>query len=341
MLNRALKIVFLAFVVTAVGVVNSPAPFVYTPGEGWIYENPGDDSGWRAGRAEDQLEIANLAMEAGEFSLAYRAAKRLLLEWPLSDFAPDAQYVAGEALMNSRAYEKAFVEFQTLIDIYPKSERYEDALKKQYEIANKFLNGERTRILWGKIPWLPSRKKSIEMNTQVIKNGPYSDFAANAQLDIGQAYERKKGFFLSFSEKYTEAASAYERAIDRYSNNPQVVADGLFLAGVAYFRQARTGEYDQGHADEAIEKFETFISQFPQDERVPIARENIAALLQEQSRGAYLIGRFYEKNKQLKAALVYYNDSILKDPNSEYADRSREKIARLQPKVDELAQSAQ
>ncbi len=310
-----------------------PAPLVYTPGEGWRYENPGDDRGWRADRAEDQLEITRLAQEAGDYDLAYRSAKRLLTTWPLSDFAAEAQFQAAESLMLEGKYQQAFKEYQVVVDIYPKSERYEMVLQRQYEIATKYLNGERTRILWGYVPWMPSMKKAIEMNQQVIRNGPYTEFAGQAQVNIGRAHEKKKGFFLSFSEKYTKAADAYEKAAYRYFERDDVAADALFLAGTAYFRQARTGEYDQGHSDKAIRAYEDFISQFPDDERIEIARENISSLRSEQSRGAFLIARFYERKKELESALIYYNEAITLDPDSEFADRSREKISSIQEKL--------
>lgn len=327
---RVLKCYLAVTVFVLLSTQNCPAPLIYTPGQGWVYENPGDDSGWRVDRAEDQLEVTKLAIEAGDSNLAFRSSKRLLAVWPLSDYAADAQFYAAEAQFMSGAYVKAFDEFQVLIDIYPKSPRYEDALRRQYDIATKFLNGQRTRILWGTVPWLPSMKKAISMNEQVIKNGPYTETAGQAQINVGLAHERKKGFFLSFTEKFTEAANAYEQAAFRYFDRPEVAADALFLAGKAYLAQARSGEYDQGHADKAIVSFEDFIALFPSDSRVAEARTDIASLKAEQSRGAYLIARFYEKRKALDSALIYYNEAISMDPSSQSAEDSRGRIARIQ-----------
>lgn len=327
---RAWKKLFLTLCIFTVGAQWCPAPFIYTPGEGWVYENPGDDSGWRADRAQDQLEITQLAIEAGDGKLALRSAKRLLSEWPLSDFAPEAQFLAGEAYVLRKMDQKAFEEFQNLIDFYPKSPRYEEALKHQFDIAARFMQGQRKRILWGHVPFTRSMKTAISMFEQVIKNGPYTEFAAQAQINIGMAHERRKGFLLSFSEKYTEAATAYEQAAFRYFDRPEVAADALFLAGNAYFRQARTGEYDQGHSQKAITAYEDFMAMFPADSRVNEASANIAALKEEQSRGAFLIGRFYEKKRNYKSALIYYNDAIAKDPNSPFAEQSRQKVNELQ-----------
>ena len=43
---------------------------------------------------------------------------------------------------------------------------------------------------------------------------------------------------------------------------------------------------------------------------------HIDALRYEQAQGAMKIAKFYEKKKQFDGALVYYNEVLLKDPNS-------------------------
>src|SRR5215471_14357554 len=73
----------------------SPAPLVYTPGEGWTYEPVGGESKWRKTRAKDQLDVAQAAFDKKDYSLALKSAKRVVSVWPLSDYAPQAQYLMG------------------------------------------------------------------------------------------------------------------------------------------------------------------------------------------------------------------------------------------------------
>ena len=56
--------------------VQSPAPLIYTPGEGWTYEAVGSEGKWQRTRAKDQLEVAKTALEQKDFSLALKAARR-------------------------------------------------------------------------------------------------------------------------------------------------------------------------------------------------------------------------------------------------------------------------
>ena len=76
----------------------SPAPLIYTPGEGWYYEPFGTAAGWQRTRAKDQLDVAQQAFDAHDYSLALRAAHRVVRVWPLSDYAPHAQYLVGRCL---------------------------------------------------------------------------------------------------------------------------------------------------------------------------------------------------------------------------------------------------
>jgi outer membrane protein assembly factor BamD (BamD/ComL family) len=73
---------------------------------------------------------------------------------------------------------------------------------------------------------------------------------------------------------------------------------------------------------------------YPNDPRVPEAQKNIAALKQEQARGSFEIAKFYERYKKWNGALVYYNEVLLQDPNSPYANAARQRL-------DELKRRAQ
>ena len=64
----------------------------------------------------------------------------------------------------------------------------------------------------------------------------------------------------------------------------QVAADALYRAGMAYLKQAKTAEYDQSVAGQAIATFTDFMTLYPQDPRVAEAQQHIASLRTEQAR---------------------------------------------------------
>ena len=298
----------------------SPAPLVYRPGEGWIYEKPGETGAWQKTRAKDQLEVAQKAFDEGDYKLATKAAHRTVRVWPLSDYAPQAQYLVGRCYEQEGQDQKAFKHYQQLLEKYPKIDKYEEVQQRQFEIANRFLGGQWGK-LWGYVPFPQTMDKTAGMYEKVVKNGPYSDIGPKAQMNLGEAREKQ--------EDYPEAVKAYERAADRYADRPQVASDALFKAGLAYQKEARTADYDQTVASKAIATFGDFTVLHPNDKRLDEAKLRIESLRTEQARGAFETAKFYEKRKKWEAAKIYYNDALNKDPSSVYAEIARMRIESL------------
>ena len=303
----------------------SPAPLTYQAGEGWSYEKPGEDTGkWQRMRAKDQLDVAQEAFDNKDYDLALKAARRVSAVWPLSDHVPKAQYLVGRCYEAKKQDEKAFNAYQEIIEKNPKVENYEEILRRQYEIANRFLGGQWFK-LWNIIPFFPNMEKTAGMYEKIVKNGPYSEVASDAQMKIGAAKEKQ--------HELRDAVKAYEVAADRYNDRTQVSADALYNVALAYQRQAGTAEYDQGLAQKAIAAFTDFCTLHPDDPRVPDAREAIGKLKTEAARGCFSIASFYEKRKKWAAAKVYYNEVLVQDPNSAYAESAKERIQALDQRL--------
>lgn len=304
-----------------------PAPLVFTPGEGWRYERAGVGGSWARQRAKDQLEVAQTAFDAKDYSTAMKAARRTVSVWPFSDYAPQGQYLLGRCHEAKEQDEAAFKAYQKLIERYPKVENYDEIILRQMTIANRFLAGQWFRA-FGYVPLFPSMDKTIKLYEQVIKNGPYSEVAPQAQINIGAANERK------FVSDYPEAVRAYERAADKYADRKEGV-NALYMAGDTYFKQAKKAEYDQSIAAQSIATFNDFSTLHPTDPRVPEAQKKAGNLKTEQARGSYEIARYYEKRRKWEGAKIYYNDVLAKDPNSPMAEDARQRIdaiAKLQKK---------
>jgi outer membrane protein assembly factor BamD len=315
-MNRYVRLLLLIACVAAFPL-SAPAPLIYRPGEGWTYEPVGGGEGpWRQARAKDQLDVAQAAFDKKAYGLALKAASRVVHVWPLSDYAPQAQYLVGRCYEADGKDEKAFKEYQKILEKYPKFPDYDGVLAHQYEIANLHLAGKWFR-LWGYIPY-PSLEKTADMYEKVVKNGPYSQIGPEAQLKIGSAREKQANYPL--------AVKAYETAADRYNDRPKIAAEALYHEGLAYDKQARKADYDQSTAGSAIDTFSDFMARFPNDHRVPETQKIIASLKTEQARGSFQTAKFYEKYHLWTGALVYYNEVLVQAPDSPYAGESRQRI---------------
>ena len=303
----------------------SPAPLIYTPGEGWTWESADSTGKWRRERAKEQLEVAQTAFARQDFSTARKASRRVVRVWPLSDYAPMGQYILGRCYEAEGDDEKAFNAYAKLLKDYPKSENVNDVLKRQYLICQRFLNGQWFK-LWGLIPAFPSMEKTAKMFQDLANSAPYSDVGPHAQLRVGAAHEKHAN--------YPQAVKAYERAADRYNDRELIAADALVRAGISYQKQARTAEYDQSMAGKAIETFKDFITYYPNDRRVPAARQAMEELRAEQARGNFEIAKYYESKKRWAGAMVYYNEVLLKDASSPFAVTARERIESIKQRIE-------
>src|SRR5262249_19494368 len=100
-----------------------------------------------------------------------------------------------------------------------------------------------------------------------------------------------------------------------------------------------TAEYDQSVAGKAIATFTDFITLFPEDPRVPEAQKKISAMKSEQARGSYTIAHYYEKKKRWDGALIYYNEVLLRDPNSKYAQEAKKRIDEIKKQTAQASRT--
>lgn len=311
----------------------APAPLIYTPGEGWRYEPVGGGT-WRRDNPRDQLAVAIAAFERSDYGLAIKAARHIVRHprWRFSDYAPEAQYVLARSYEARGDGDKAFKAYQELLTKHTRLTNFQEILVRQLVIADEYLAGKWFKV-WGVIPLFRSMDKTIKMYEQTIKNGPYSTVAPYAQLRIGAAHESKKALFFKTPD-YAQAAKAYNRAADRYVDQPAGI-DGLFKEATAYLRQSKRAEYDQTMAGQAIATFTDFITLYPNDPRVAEAEQQITQLKLEQARGALELARFYEKRGRWQGALIYYNEALLKAPGSKFDEQARRRIEAIKQRLQQ------
>ncbi len=323
----------------------SPAPIIYRPGEGWSYESLGGVGSWRRATAKDQLAVGKEAFAAEDWKTAFKAARRTVADWPLSDYAPEAQLLLAQAYEKRGDDQKAFASYQELLRLYPQNVDFEDVQARQFAIATRFLNGQRYK-LWSRIPLYRSMSKTTGMFQDIVNTGPFSSVAPRAQMNIGQAWVNKaRGFQISENERhknYRLAVEAFKKVADKYHDRPEVASEGLFAAAAAYQQQSLDAEYDQGVTHKAIDSFSDYIALYPAEEQVSTARERIKDMKVEQARGNLKIARYYEKKGEWAGANIYYNEVKDLAPGTEYAETALQKIAELQPRLDmEKASDAQ
>lgn len=273
-----------------------------------------------AREAQQILEKAIAADEAGKRSSAFKLYRKCYKRYPRSAAAPEAYYRAAKILQQKGDLIKAFESYDVVVRAYPNFGRFNELIAEQYKIAFDMVNGKRLRM-WGMFPGFSNTDRGIYFFERIIFNAPYSDYAPLALLNIADTHAREG--------RAASAIDALDRLITNYPNS--------FATSDGYLRLAQVHEqlvdgpwYDQGETKEAIMHYEDFLILFPDNPDVGVAEDGLDRMQDVLAQSRIKIGDFYYlKRKRYQAARVFYNEAITIAPNSESARFARERIARI------------
>ncbi len=301
----------------------SEAAVVYRSSEGWSVE--GNET-QLAASATEQMRLAETLESQGDDVGAYKAYRALVKRYGLSLLAPKAQRKVGLLLQKHGDNDKAFEAYNTYLSKYPQGEDFDGVVEQMFKIAKGFLDGEKKRVLG--VPVSASMSRAQAMFESIVKSAPFSRYAPLAQFNVGQALEKQS--------KYPEAITAYQVVVNKYSGDA-IADDALYQVGYVRLRETREGSYDQASVAKAREAFEDFINRYPESEKVPQARENMKSLDTGSAKGTLDVARFYDKTKQYRAAVIYYNDVIKTQPGSPESEIAKARIEELKQQFGEDA----
>ncbi len=319
------KVLAIALLTTCVPCLpHAGAVVVYRAGEGWTTESPNEEDVVEK-TASEQLHKAEDLESAGDYKRALGAYRGLIRKFPTSGVAPKSQLKIGEIAMKLGDYDSAYDAYHSYITKYPKGEDFDAAVEAEFNIGRRFLEGERKRVFGVKT--FASMARAQQIFESIVRDAPFSKYAPLAQFYVGQALEKQS--------KDVEAIGAYQTVLAKYPTDP-AAADAQYQIGYVYLTQARSA-YDKAAANKAREAFEDFLAHYPDSEKVAQAKENLKSLETRETSGALGIAKFYDKQKNYRAAVIYYNDVIKQQPGSADADAAKKRIDELKNLVGEDA----
>lgn len=271
--------------------------------------------------------VAQDLENSGKLQAALGAYKSFIKNFPATPQASQAQFRIAEILLASGNAAKAFDAYQTLVTRYPDTPEFEQAISQQVIIANQFLQGRRLVFLGMAI--LPGTERAQKMYEAILKNAPFSKHAPIAQFNLGLSFERQK--------MVNDARQAYQKVLDRYPNS-DVCDDALYQIAYVFMLQGLSGSsYDLSALVLAKETFEDFLLQYPNSEKAPQARDNLVEIGNHEAGDLMGIAKYYDWSKNYKAAIIYYNDVIRKQPKSADTEIAKARIEELRSLVGDDA----
>jgi outer membrane protein assembly factor BamD len=268
---------------------------------------------------KEQLEVGLDFYKAKKYDEAIREFQKLIKHYPRSREAPDAQYHVGLCLEEQDKIFAAFKEYQVVIDKYPFSELAADIVQRQYDIGMKLLENANNR---GKFVDALSGAdyNVVDVFKAVIKNAPYGKLAAPAQYKIG--------LYLQEKALYQEARDELEKVVNDYPDSEWAKAAKYQIALVDSQRST-DAQYDQKTTQAAVDEFKEFVENYPDAELSARAKEQIGQLREKEAENSFVIAQFYEKQKNYKAAKIYYQVVADAYKNTSWASKSLKKIREM------------
>jgi outer membrane protein assembly factor BamD len=285
---------------------------------------PGEEE--MSGNAQELFQKGQAAEREGNLNRAIHAYITLVRRHPRDVLAPGALFKIAELQEQLHQYLKAAVTYRSLVERYPSSERFDEAIEAQFRIGEMYLAGKKQRLLG--IPIGSALERAVEILASVVRTAPYGKYTARAQFDIGLVRE-KQGI-------KDAALQAYQALVDKFPNEP-VAADAQYQIGYIWLTAARQGARDIAATQNAKTAFEDFLFRYPNSEKAPQARANLQLLEQKQTSSSYQVAKFYDKQKKYRAAAIYYNEVIRQQPGSAESTQAQKRIDQLRAKYGDGA----
>lgn len=274
------------------------------------------------------MQEADAAAAAGRNGKAIDLYEKIVKRFPLTETAGNAQFQAAALYEAEGKISSAFDAYQSFIETYKQSPRFPDALQRQFDIASSAKDGAKVR--WLGIKRRIETSRVVEMFETVIANAPRSSIAPRAQFLIGEAYAQ--------DGNYAGAVRAYQRVVDEYPEAKEA-SDAQFAIGQISFDEVEGGTEDAGSIVAAREAMEDFLLVNPEAADLGEASEMLEQLDETSAAKSFSIGRFYEKQGNLKAAAIYYGD-VLQVPGSTHYEDARARLADISAEDPEAVQKA-
>jgi outer membrane protein assembly factor BamD len=302
----------------------SPAAVLYRSSEGWSVQ--GDPGSSVEIAAVELMRRGEQAEASGDRKEAIGLYRSLVKKHGASQLSPKAQRKIGVLLERGSEFDPAYEAYSTYLAKYPDGTDFDSSVDSMFRIAKLFLDGQKRKVFG--VPIASSMSRAQEMFEGIVKRAPFSRQAPLAQFNLGQCFE-KQG-------KYPEAIQAYQQVVSKYPGDA-IADDAQYQLGYVLLRQSREGSYDRAASVKAREAFEDFVNRYPNSEKVPQAKENMRLLQGGVVKGSLDVAKFYDKTKQYRAAVIYYNEVIQQQPGTPDADYAKARIETLREQVGEDA----
>ena len=202
--------------------------------------------------------------------------------------------------------KKAFEAFQDFVVKHKSSGSFMKAISNQYNIANGVLSDKKEK----KLKLIPDKVRDSELLSwfqSIIESAPFSKYSPLAQFALAESYQNDK--------KISLAIASYQKLVDKYPNH-KLSSEAQYRIGDIARKQISLGSRDSANITHAKNAMEDVIVAYENSPRAKEAKIALKQLNSIEGTQLYETGLFYEKQNQLRSAVIYYEKAVKSSNNT-------------------------
>lgn len=263
------------------------------------------------------LAEARLAQNAGKTGKAHNLYQALVKKYPFTPSAAEAAFQNALIIRHTGRMDDAFEALQSFLNDYRDSPRFNEAIEKQFELAEEAKGGRKQRGLL-LVAMKMNSSDIIEFYDRIIRNAPFGKYAPLAQFSIAEIQQ-------DLNEK-DKAVAAYQRVVENYPGTSQA-AEAQFRIGSISNIAAQRSE-DASNLLAARDALRTYIASNPGGERKQETEMILSQVNTAEANQSLTVAKFYKRMGKTRAAAIYLNEA-LKYGSAEVSAEARTLLAEL------------
>jgi outer membrane protein assembly factor BamD (BamD/ComL family) len=256
--------------------------------------------------------------------------EKVIYFFPCSDAAAEASYYLAVSYYKMKEYDFANEEFSNYLKASYHPAFFENAVYYKFCIAEHFKGGKKRRPFKMRyLPkWVSAQDTALTIYDEVVAALP------NHELTIRALYSKAE--LLKRMREFRDCVDTYQMIIRRFPKD-EIVPVCYLNISEAYFQQSRYEFQNPDILAFAELNLQKFQDDFPRDERVAIAEENLSRIKEMYAKGLCDVGLFYERLGHPEAAAIYFQSSIEEFPDTRVAQFCRARLICLGYATEETA----
>lgn len=247
-----------------------------------------------------------------DYKRACSHGNQILLKEGKEPYEGDVHYYLGSAFYALCDLELANEHISLFLEKWASTKFFKNAVMVKYKIARKYQNGYRKHVLGYKsLPKLESGyEDALLLFDEVIGLLPREAVAGKAMFHKAQ--------MKIDDARYNEAVQIYESLIGHFAGTDLASRSFLMIAKVR-FTQCSNKALSQNYLDLARKNLLDFEVYAPNDKRIVQVRKYLEKMQNLFARDLFHSARYFEKKKNYRAAVIFYQSILKKYPESSYA----------------------